>query len=94
MSNKPLHTNSVHPSHHSAPVQQDEHLPCRCPDYEHTLHMGEASCPAFNGGPAAQCLSCQGCKACRLQEDYGTPRPTGEQVEARDRATAAQGRTQ
>ena len=50
---------------------------CCCPDFERTMHLGSRYCPGF-GGQAAHCLTCGGCKACRLYAEYRSYRPKGE----------------
>ena len=49
-------------------------IPACCPDFERTMHLGSRYCPGF-GGQAAHCLTCDGCKACRLLAEYGSYRP-------------------
>ena len=45
------------------------HYACRCPNYQHTLHAGPGPCARIEGGIAAVCFACGGCKACRLYDE-------------------------
>ena len=44
------------------------HRRCECSNWDQSLHIGAAHCPAFEG-PSAHCASCHGCKFCRLVDE-------------------------
>ena len=48
------------------------HKACQCEEFWNTLHIGQRWCPRFNegnGGMAAHCAVCGGCKACRCYDE-------------------------